>query len=199
MLDQVAVFVDGDNVGADHATQIESLAVKLGDPILQRVYGDIVRMPKWQKQSSFAMVHSGTGKNATDILITIDAVEVALSGTIQTVLIASSDSDYRHLAFRLRERGVSVVAMGEAETKATFRNACTDFVELPPVKTALRPVIRNLKQHPWHVILTAKSTQLSTQTGQRGTGLRSMTSTISCATSIKLKSARSQRKIGVAT
>lgn len=76
------------------------------------------------------MIHAGTGKNAADLLLAIDAVEVALSGRAEAFVIASSDGDFSHLAHRLRAFGAEVTGVGEAKAPRGFRAACTEFVEL---------------------------------------------------------------------
>ena len=48
-------------------------------------------------------MHAGTGKNASDLLLALDAVELALRGDVDHFVIASSDGDFSHLALRLRE------------------------------------------------------------------------------------------------
>ncbi|MEZ5723187.1 MAG: NYN domain-containing protein [Paracoccaceae bacterium] len=75
-------------------------------------------------------VHAGTGKNAADLLLSIDAVELALREGYEMFVIASSDGDFSHLAIRLRETGHLVVGCGVATAPARFRTACSRFVEL---------------------------------------------------------------------
>lgn len=73
---------------------------------------------------------SGTGKNATDLMLAIDATELALRQNIETMVIASSDGDFVHLHRRLREHGVMTIGMGESKTSGTIRNSCSQFNEL---------------------------------------------------------------------
>ena len=63
-------------------------------------------------------------------MLTIDAIELVLQHTFNTVLIATSDGDFTHLAQRLRERGLHVIGAGEAKAPLTFRGACTSFIQL---------------------------------------------------------------------
>lgn len=138
MSDHVAVFVDGDNISACHAGEIESMAKELGTPILLRAYGNvnIAKMQSWQKHANFSMVHSGGGKNATDMLIAVDAMELALTRPLEKALLVSSDGDYRHLAFRLRELGLDVVGAGMQDASELFKSSCTQFIELACPKPA---------------------------------------------------------------
>ncbi|NUB46244.1 NYN domain-containing protein [Fertoebacter nigrum] len=135
---RVAVLVDGENLAADHAACILATARGEGRADIIRVYGNAKAIPAWDAQPGFRLIHSGTGKNATDLLLAIDAMELAFGGGIDTVLIASSDRDFAHVAHRLRERGLCVIGMGEEKTPDSFRQACTRFTPLVP-KAKLPP------------------------------------------------------------
>lgn len=124
----VALFVDGENISADHASVIRGIASELGVPDILRVYGNAATQPNWDGVPGFRFIHSGTGKNATDILMTVQAMEAALSGSFDSVAIASSDRDFTHLVTRIRELGITVVGVGEAKAAAQFKAACTRFV-----------------------------------------------------------------------
>lgn len=136
---RVAVFVDGDNLSHDHAAAIRAHAEAAGDPIIRRVYGNMAKLPGWDAAPGFRTCHAGTGKNAADLLLAIEATEVALEGKVERVVIASSDSDFTHLAQRLREYGVHVTGLGEEKAPERFRTACSEFCllirkggQLPP-------------------------------------------------------------------
>ena len=133
MGNHVAVLVDGDNISADHAAVILELAQRHGTADIVRVYGNAACNSGWHDALNYRMIHSGTGKNATDILLAIDAIEFAQTRSLQTFVIASSDGDFMHLAQRLREHGLTVIGTGEAKAPQGFRAACTSFNELGPV------------------------------------------------------------------
>jgi hypothetical protein len=127
---RVAVFVDGENIGAALARALTELAEKEGEAVLARVYGNVEKLNGWREAARFAVVHSGTGKNATDLLMSLDALDLALAGRFDTCVIGSSDGDYSHLAVKLRERCVRVVGAGEANTPKQFVQKCSEFVIL---------------------------------------------------------------------
>jgi hypothetical protein len=127
---RVAVFVDGENIGSPHAAAIRRIAEECGEVVLARVYGDIPQLNGWRKELRFAVVHSGTGRNATDILMSLDALEMAMEGRFETCMVASSDGGFRHLAVRLREHGVRVVGVGEEKTPPEHRAQCSEFFRL---------------------------------------------------------------------
>lgn len=130
MTSGIAVCVDGDNISPTRATAIRKLANKHGRADTLRVYGNVPKTPGWAETAGYRLIHSGSGSNATDILMTVDAMELVLRESYKTILIASSDHDFTHLALRLRELGVTVIGIGEAKAKNAFRQACTVFEEL---------------------------------------------------------------------
>lgn len=139
MTSRVAVLVDGDNISADQGAQIIAVAEGYGRVDVARVYADLRGAPKWAEDCRFRPVHSGCGKNASDMLLVIDAMELALTGGIGTFLIASSDQDFTHVVRRLRELGRTAIGLGEAKTSPGFRVNCSDFVELGAEQGAMTP------------------------------------------------------------
>ena len=84
------------------------------------------------------------GKNAADLALAIDAIDLFHTGGIEGFCLVSSDSDFSHLALRLREHGVMVIGYGERKAPASFRRACDRFIELvppPPVLVADVPIV----------------------------------------------------------
>lgn len=130
---RVAVLVDGDNVSARHSTEILSRARKLGRVDVARVYAGAHPSCDWQAAPAYRLMHAGTGKNAADVLLCIDTMELALTAGLETFVVATSDGDFAHLAHRLRERGLHVLGLGEAKAPEGFRLACSEFEELNAV------------------------------------------------------------------
>jgi uncharacterized LabA/DUF88 family protein len=69
-----------------------------------------------------------TGKNASDIALVIDAMDLLHSGRFDGFCLVSSDSDFTRLASRLREEGADVYGFGAQKTPESFRQACRRFV-----------------------------------------------------------------------
>ena len=130
MAQSLAVLVDGDNISGKHADEILSVATKHGEPAVVRVYADAQRSSEWHGAIGYRMLHAGTGKNAADILLALDAIELVLSKDMRCFIIASSDGDFTHLATRLREHGATVIGIGEAKAPNAFRACCSAFVEI---------------------------------------------------------------------
>lgn len=127
---RIAVLVDGDNVSARHSARLLSEAGKLGRIDIARVYAATNPQPDWLSVPGYRFIHAGEGKNAADLLLSIDAMEMALESGLETFAIATSDGDFTHLALRLRERGVHVLGLGEAKAPRAFRMACSEFLQL---------------------------------------------------------------------
>ncbi|MDA3858584.1 MAG: NYN domain-containing protein [Roseovarius sp.] len=143
MADRIAVLVDGDNVSAVHSEQVLAEAARLGRVDVARVYAAANTNSAWLITPGYLAMHAGVGKNAADILLCIDAMELALTGGLETFVIASSDGDFTHLAQRLRERGQHVLGLGEAKATKAFRMACTQFITLKtPQCGAAAPAVK---------------------------------------------------------
>ncbi|MEY8842999.1 NYN domain-containing protein [Cribrihabitans sp. XS_ASV171] len=130
---RVAVLVDGDNLGAARGEEVLALAARQGAVDLARVYLDAQRGSGWHEQAGFRLQHAGTGKNASDLLMAIEAMELALREGFDCFVLATSDGDFSHLARRLRKLGVQVMVAGEAKTPLALREAGHSFHEMAPV------------------------------------------------------------------
>ena len=70
------------------------------------------------------------GKSATDMKMTIDAMDLLYRGHVHGFGIMSSDSDFMPLAMRIRQDGLPVYGFGTAKTPEAFRQACTRFIDV---------------------------------------------------------------------
>ena len=68
------------------------------------------------------------GKNASDIGLVIDAMDILHTGRFDGFVLVSSDSDFTALANRVREQGMDVIGVGEAKAPESLRNVCNRFV-----------------------------------------------------------------------
>ena len=132
----LAVLIDADNIPARFAEAILKEITRLGEPALRRVYGDwsSPRLKPWaDKVHALGLVaHQETantkGKNASDIGLVIDAMDILHKGHFDGFVLVSSDSDFTALANRIREEGRAVYGIGEAKTPESLRNVCTQFI-----------------------------------------------------------------------
>ena len=141
---RTALFIDAENISPSFATKILSRARSGGELFLRRAYGDVAKIKGWGEHPAIRLIHSGCGKNAGDLLLSLDALEIALADQAERFVIASSDGDFTHLATRFRDKGKEVIGIGEGKTPPTFREACSIFHSLeapatkPPVKAATK-------------------------------------------------------------
>ncbi len=136
---RTALLVDGDNLTPRHAGRILEMAAARGRLDVARVYAAAHRPTDWLTAPGFRFVHAGAGKNAADVLLCIDAMELALRDGIEGFVLATSDRDFAHLAQRLREYGRPVLGLGEEKAPEEFRRACTDFALLEPGAATVPP------------------------------------------------------------
>ncbi|MGR3615704.1 MAG: NYN domain-containing protein [Paracoccaceae bacterium] len=73
-----AVLIDGDNVSASFADEIMIQAGGTAGPDLVRVYGNAQKCTGWLNFSGVRFCHAGAGKNAADLLLALDAMELTL-------------------------------------------------------------------------------------------------------------------------
>lgn len=140
MTPRVAVLVDADNIAPQFAGRISKEAASKGKVDVMRCYLNAQKTSAWLAEPGFRACHAGIGKNAADVLLSIDAMELALTSDIGVFVLASSDGDFSHLAIRLRERGLTVLGLGEAKAPEAFRKACSGFVQVQtPPKPAAKP------------------------------------------------------------
>ncbi|CCF01227.1 NYN domain-containing protein [Sinorhizobium fredii] len=142
---RLAVLIDADNTSAKIVDGLFDEIAKVGEASVRRIYGDFAsgRSKAWTDvlarhaiipQQQFAYT---TGKNASDITLVIDAMDLLHSGRFDGFCLVSSDSDFTRLASRIREQGIDVFGFGEQKTPESFRQACRRFIYtenlLPPV------------------------------------------------------------------
>ncbi|WP_425044525.1 NYN domain-containing protein [Primorskyibacter sp. S87] len=135
--DRLAVLIDADNISSKHAEVIFAEIASLGEASIRRIYGDFSHGPPqgWDKETlaRWAIVPhqqfaNTTGKNASDIALVIDAMDILHSGRFDAFVLISSDSDFTRLASRIREQGLGVFGIGLQKTPEAFVAACKRFI-----------------------------------------------------------------------
>lgn len=133
----LAVLIDADNISAKHAEVMFEEIASLGEASIRRIYGDFsgAGAQGWTKEKLAALAivphqqfANTTGKNASDIALAIDAMDILHSGRFDGFVLISSDSDFTRLASRIREQGLDVFGMGMRKTPAAFVKACKRFI-----------------------------------------------------------------------
>ena len=140
----LAVLIDADNTSPKYARALFEEIATLGEAAVRRCYGDFSshHMAGWSKVAAeFGLVPhhqpaNTVGKNASDIALVIDAMDLMHSGRFDGFVLVSSDSDFTRLASRLREQGLEVYGMGMQKTPDAFRKACKRFIFLENIEGA---------------------------------------------------------------
>jgi len=188
---RLAVLIDADNASAKIAEGLFEEIAKLGEASVRRIYGDFSspHSKAWtDKLTQYAIIPMQqfaytTGKNASDITLVIEAMDLLHSGLFQGFCLVSSDSDFTRLAQRIREEGVDVFGFGEQKTPESFRQACKRFVytenfvpqahaahtvpaaaprpPLMPVATHLKKIVSETESEDGWVALSYAGSQLS--------------------------------------
>lgn len=137
-LQKIAVVIDADNTQISKLEDVFHEISTRGRIVVKRAYGnwhkptlknwgEIIKRLAIKAEQQFDYV---SGKNATDMALVIDTIELLYTNLYDAFVIVSSDSDYTPLAIKLREAGVYVMGVGEQTTPVAFRNACDEFLLL---------------------------------------------------------------------
>ena len=145
-----AMLIDADNIPAKFAGAILKEITSLGEPALRRVYGDWSsgRLDRWSREvrELGLVAHQETantvGKNASDIGLVIDAMDILHTGRFDGFVLVSSDSDFTALANRIREQGLEVIGIGEAKAPESLRNVCNRFILIENIVEEAAPAER---------------------------------------------------------
>ncbi len=152
---RIALFIDFENLVTRTGFTAEKFEVQpLLDLLLET--GKVVYRRAYCDWSRFAAAKQGlhdqgielmevppstrAGKNSADIRLVIDALELAYQREhIDTFAIASGDSDFCPLAYKLRENDRIVIGLGVKEaTSPLLVKACDEFIYLRAEARAAR-------------------------------------------------------------
>lgn len=134
----VALLIDADNASWHAIDPVLTVLAELGTVNIRRVYGNWSKpaLKGWrdmtvkhgiEPQQQFDLTK---GKNATDMKMTIDAMDLLFRGRIEGFGIMSSDSDFMPLAMRIRQDGLPVYGFGSGKTPEAFKQACSRFIDV---------------------------------------------------------------------
>jgi uncharacterized protein (TIGR00288 family) len=138
---RVAVLVDCDNTSPDILAFALQVVAQFGRVVMRRGYGNHHTLAnKWQEAlvrmafSPCLQYQYASGKNTSDIALALDAQEALFDDRADTFCLVTSDSDFAYLCRKLRERGATVLIVGEAKSPDALQNASDQFfMWQPPV------------------------------------------------------------------
>ncbi|MXO95695.1 NYN domain-containing protein [Erythrobacter aquimaris] len=138
-LQNIALLIDADNTSPKGIDPVLTVMAELGQVNIKRAYGNFTKpnLQNWGPLSHkygilpYQQFDMTAGKNATDMAMTIDAIDLLYQGKVDGFGIMSSDSDFTPLATRLRQDGLLVYGFGSKnKTPDAFKSACTRFIDI---------------------------------------------------------------------
>lgn len=134
--DHIALFIDSDNISHKAIEGIINELSKYGVVNIRQAYGNWTKdnLKNWEaKLLEFAIkpiqqFDYSKNKNATDILMTIDAIDLLHTKRIDAFAFATSDSDFTPVVMRVQTEGIKVFGFGEKKTPKPFMAACSQFI-----------------------------------------------------------------------
>lgn len=146
---RIALLIDADNVSHSKIAAMLAELSKYGTANIRRAYGDwgSTSLKGWKdKLHEFAIrpiqqFSYSSGKNATDIALVIDAMELLYTQKPDAFCLASSDADFTPLVMQLKANGHDVYGFGERKTPRPFVNACTTFLYLDSLTDSVQSAL----------------------------------------------------------
>jgi uncharacterized protein (TIGR00288 family) len=138
MENRIALLIDCDNISFKMIDAVIKEVEQYGDVIIKRAYGN------WQNEAlknwvgkltelSIKPIHQidyTKGKNATDMAIVIDAMDLMHLKKCNAFAIVSSDSDFTPLTMKLSEEGYKVYGFGNKHAPISLKNSCSIFTDI---------------------------------------------------------------------
>ena len=141
---RIALLIDADNAPAEMIDEILNELSKFGVINIRRAYGNWTKagLKSWEsKLLEFALrpmqqYDYSKRKNATDMAMTVDAMELLYTEQPDAFGIVSSDADFTPLVMHLRAKGAAVYGFGMHQTPKPFVNACSRFLYLEALESS---------------------------------------------------------------
>lgn len=141
---RIALLIDADNAPAARIEPILTELARHGVANVRRAYGNWKNphLKGWEETlhayairpiQQFAYT---SGKNASDMAMVIDAMDLLYARTLDGFAIVSSDADFTPLVMRLRNENMRVFGFGEEKTPLPFVKACSTFLYLEKLGAA---------------------------------------------------------------
>ncbi|RJO63225.1 MAG: NYN domain-containing protein [Myxococcales bacterium] len=143
----IALLIDADNSPASKIDVILAELAKVGVTNIRRAYGNWKKdgLKGWEavlQEYAIRPIQQfdySKGKNATDMGMVIDAMDLLYTDQPEAFGIVSSDSDFTPLVMHLKAKGSQVFGFGAKKTPKPFVNACTRFLYLENLGQAAGP------------------------------------------------------------
>ncbi|HLT43853.1 MAG TPA: NYN domain-containing protein [Luteimonas sp.] len=135
---RIALLIDADNAPAAKIDAILNEVARHGVVNVRRAYGNwkSQNLSGWEKVlheyaiRPIQQFNYSTGKNASDMAMVIDAMDLLYARNLDGFAIVSSDADFTPLVMRVRNDGYAVYGFGQKQTPLPFVKACSTFLFL---------------------------------------------------------------------
>ena len=135
---RIALLIDADNSPSARIGFILNELSTFGETSIRRAYGNWKRaeLKGWEEALHEHAIRPmqqfdySKGKNASDMAMVIDALDLLYSDRPEAFGIVSSDADFTPLVMHLRAKGAAVYGFGGQKTPLPFVNACSRFLYL---------------------------------------------------------------------
>jgi uncharacterized protein (TIGR00288 family) len=132
---RIALLIDADNAPASKIDVILAEVARHGAANVRRAYGDWKNphLQQWEATLHEYAIRPiqqfaySRGKNASDMAMVIDAMDLLYDRTLDAFAIVSSDADFTPLVMRVLTDGLKVYGFGEQKTPLPFVNSCSTF------------------------------------------------------------------------
>jgi len=132
---RIALLIDADNAPAAKIDVILAEVARHGAANVRRAYGNwkSPHLKSWEAElHSYAIrpiqqFAYSSGKNASDMAMVIDAMDLLYARNLDAFAIVSSDADFTPLVMRILTEGLKVYGFGQRKTPEPFVNACSQF------------------------------------------------------------------------
>jgi len=135
---RIALLIDADNSPASKIDVILAELAKVGVANIRRAYGNWKKdgLKGWENVLHEYAIRPiqqfdySKGKNATDMVMIIDAMDLLYTDQPEAFGVVSSDADFTPLVMHLKAKGAQVYGFGGKKTPMPFVNACSRFLYL---------------------------------------------------------------------
>jgi uncharacterized LabA/DUF88 family protein len=135
---RIALLIDADNAPAAKIDLVLNELSRHGVANVRRAYGNwkSQHLQGWERMlhpyaiQPMQQFAYSTGKNASDMAMVVDAMDLLHSGRFDAFAIVSSDADFTPLVMRLRSQNMRVFGFGDKKAPQPFVNACSTFLFL---------------------------------------------------------------------
>jgi|SRR5690606_12593118 len=135
---RLAVLIDAENISHTICDPLYAELKAIGQVRTARVYGNFTSplLSAWKGpiqhhgMRATQVFHSSGCKNASDMALAIDAVDLIHSQMYEGICIVSNDSDFAPLAMRIREAGMCAYGVGTKQFSKVLAGACDRFIQI---------------------------------------------------------------------